>query len=484
MEKTTIPQPPHPRRHPSFTGYIGIARADVTPPVGIYSRNWGAAEHDTADSIHRPITVRVLTLATSPDDEPLILIDGDLGWWRPLELFEEVRDELLKEARVPRERLLFALSHTHAGAPLAKIDHDLPGVELLGPWLESVRQAIVRCVREATENPFAGLLDWHTGRCQLAAHRDLPDPAADQDRIICGYNPDGIADDTLVVGRISDRTGRIRGTLVNYACHPTTLAWENTAISPDFPGAMRETMEEVTGGTAFFLQGVSGELSPRYQYVGDPAVADRHGRHLAYSALATLEDMEPPGQQLVFDGVKESGAPLAVWRHVPAAANAELSAVEATAELPLKKWPTAEELEQQRRACTDRTLEERLRRKRDIRRAIGDGRSFPLPFSIWKIGDTVVAGCCGEAYSVLQQELRKRFPDQTLVCMNLVNGSIGYLPPAEVYDLNLYQVWQTPFDRGCLEATLDAMTKELQRMLTPNQVGADENSDSGDANVR
>src|SRR5262249_55364032 len=151
----------------------------------------------------------------------------------------------------------------------------------------------------------------------LAANRDLPDPEPSQQRVVCGYNPDGDPDDTLLVGRITDATGQVRGTLVNYACHPTTLAWENEAISPDYLGAMRETIEQVTGAPALFLQGNGGELAPRYQYVADPAVADRHGRELAFAALATLSGMEPSGTQLSYVGTVESGAPLAAWRHEP-----------------------------------------------------------------------------------------------------------------------------------------------------------------------
>ncbi|HAD58319.1 MAG TPA: alkaline ceramidase, partial [Planctomycetaceae bacterium] len=41
-------------QHSASRGRFGIARADITPPVGVYSRCWGAAAHDTADSIHRP----------------------------------------------------------------------------------------------------------------------------------------------------------------------------------------------------------------------------------------------------------------------------------------------------------------------------------------------------------------------------------------------------------------------------------------------
>ena len=36
---------------------IGVSRADVTPPVGIYHRMWGAAKHDKATGVHRPLTI-------------------------------------------------------------------------------------------------------------------------------------------------------------------------------------------------------------------------------------------------------------------------------------------------------------------------------------------------------------------------------------------------------------------------------------------
>src|SRR5947208_15230657 len=41
---------------------VGIARGDVTPPIGIYHRMWGAAVHDRATGIHRPLTATLLYL--------------------------------------------------------------------------------------------------------------------------------------------------------------------------------------------------------------------------------------------------------------------------------------------------------------------------------------------------------------------------------------------------------------------------------------
>src|SRR5438552_18940082 len=43
---------------------FGIARGDVTPPVGIYHRMWGAATHERATGVHRPLTAT--TIAFQP----------------------------------------------------------------------------------------------------------------------------------------------------------------------------------------------------------------------------------------------------------------------------------------------------------------------------------------------------------------------------------------------------------------------------------
>src|SRR3954462_4740627 len=40
----------------------GVARGDITPPVGIYHRMWGAAAHDRATGAHRPLLADVLWL--------------------------------------------------------------------------------------------------------------------------------------------------------------------------------------------------------------------------------------------------------------------------------------------------------------------------------------------------------------------------------------------------------------------------------------
>ena len=216
--------------------------------------------------------------------------------------------------------LLVNCSHTHSAPWAAMSRSHMPGGELIGPVPRPAEPGNPGGGEEALAGAAPATLTWATGRCDLARNRDLPDPASEDGRIVCGFNPAAPADDTLVVGRVTaDDDGRILGTIVNYACHPTTLAWDNTLISPDYIGAMRELVEQHTGGApCLFLHGASGELGPAHQYVGDPG-----GRRSARPATRIQRpqrargDAACPARRCGYEGVVESGAPLAVWRPAP-----------------------------------------------------------------------------------------------------------------------------------------------------------------------
>lgn len=440
-------------QHAGFSGQVGVARADITPPAGIYARNWGAAKHDAATGIHRPLNLTALVLRETADAAPLVLVDADLGWWRSLKLEQRFRAAIIDHFDLDPSRYIFALTHTHAGPLLTdQVEPHWEGGDLIEPWFQSVELKTRQVITDALKNQQPGIVEWHFGRCQLASERDLADPTVEKPGRLCGFNPGAVADDTLLVGRVSGRDGNILAVIGNYACHPTTLAWDNELISPDYIGAMRETVErEHPGAVALFLQGASGDLAPRMQYVGDTAIADGHGRQLGHAMLATLADMEPPEQRLAFHGPMESGAPLALWRREPAEYPNRLDSLNPGVELTLQDWPSADEFESQRLATSDRVLQERCLRKRDIRRGLGDGPTFELPVWLWRIGDAILVANMCEAYSSIQKNLRKQFPDHPLIYLNLANGSVGYLPPDSRYDEDVYQVWQTPFERGSLE---------------------------------
>src|SRR3954466_6202058 len=71
---------------PQSLCHLGVARCDVTPPVGIYHRMWGAATQDRATGVHRPLTAAALVfqvhgLPAGPETEQVVLaVDHCLLW--------------------------------------------------------------------------------------------------------------------------------------------------------------------------------------------------------------------------------------------------------------------------------------------------------------------------------------------------------------------------------------------------------------------
>jgi hypothetical protein len=453
----------------AYSGLIGFARRDTTPPDGIYARMWGAATQDFATGVHRPLTATALALQSEAGGRPKVLVAldiallGDLGGASDDErVLAPVREGLSLE----RGELVVNCSHTHAAPWAAMSRSHNPGGELIGPYLDQLSRAILEAGREAIEALAPATLTWATGRCDLARNRDLPDPASEDGRIVCGFNPAAGADDMLVVGRVTaEGDGRVLGTIVNYACHPTTLAWDNSLISPDYVGAMREVVESHTAAPCVFLQGASGELGPAHQYVGDPAIADQHGRRLGYSALAALEGMLPPGQGLRYEGLVESGAPLAVWLPAPFEPSRTLAGGHVDVPHPVKPMPSLDELEAQHAAAVDRPIAERLFRKIQIVRNLSGGDHEVLPVWVWRVGDSLLVAHVNEAYSCFQEDLRAAFPEATVVVMNTSGAEMGYLYPPELDGLDLYQVWQTPFSKEALPTLTKACIDEGRRLF-------------------
>src|SRR5687768_7192403 len=59
-----MPQPPITEVNtPQSSCRFALAWADITPPVGIYHRMWGAAKHERATGVHRPLRATVAVFA-------------------------------------------------------------------------------------------------------------------------------------------------------------------------------------------------------------------------------------------------------------------------------------------------------------------------------------------------------------------------------------------------------------------------------------
>lgn len=474
----------------------GVAQVDVTPPVGIYHRMWGAAKHDTATGIHRPLTATVLTLAPLGDGDSAIFValDHCLLWG------EEMNDFLntvSRQADVERDSIVAYFSHTHAAGLMGLERAALPGGDRIAPYLDELAAKVAVAIREASSRRQASNLSFATGRCDLAQNRDYFDNEAGH--FVCGFNPDGVADDTVLVARLSEESsGRTLATIVNYACHPTTLAWDNTLISPDYVGAMREIIESETEAPCFFIQGASGDIGPRNGFVGDVEVADRNGRQLGYAALSAIESLASAGPgvsgaKMTYTGAVISGATIGTWQTQPvdvdrATALTRWRYWDTQIELPYREdLITKEKLEQDRThwqeveqsardagnvaaAADARAMVERMTRRLVRVRDIPPGDQYPFRIRLWLLGDVVWVVLEGEHYNVLQRTIRAAFPGTGVVVATLANGSrCWYLPDAESYGKGLYQEDASILAKGSLETLTETIIEEVSAILSAGE---------------
>jgi hypothetical protein len=468
---------------------FALAWADITPPAGIYHRMWGAAKHERATGVHRPLraTVTVFEAADahrSSAETRQVLLALDHCVLGAVE-HEQLIRHVAEASGQPKETILVVFSHTHAAGLMGLERASLPGGDLIPGYLKSVAERAAELVNECLRRLAPAGIVYGQGCCNLAAHRDFFD--GEQKQFVCGFNPGVPTDDTVLVARVTDESGRLMATVVNYACHPTTLAWDNTLISPDYVGALREVVEQATGAPCLFLQGASGELGPREGYVGDTAVADRNGRQLGFAALSALTALPAAGTHFRYTGPVVSGATLGAWAHegLPA------KEMERKRSWQLWRWreplpfrpgqPKAEQVETElkqfqadeeaaraagdtRRAADCRAMGERKRRLLHRLSQLPRGDAFPLQVVLWRMGDAFWLGAQGESYSLLQTELRRRFPGTPIVVASIAaDWGAAYLPAAPAYGTGIYQESIAVVAAGSLEQLIESVAQRITR---------------------
>ncbi len=457
-------------------------QVDITPPIGIYHRMWGAAKHDRAASVHRPLVGTMLWLVPRNDDRSqssvIIALDHCI---LDFEDIAQIQASVAKSLSINAEQVIVCLSHTHAAGLMSRTRSRLPGGDRIGPYLDqlSVKLGELACAIQSQLEDAT--IVYGRGRCDLAAERDYWD--VDQKKYVCGFNPTGNADDTLMVAQVVNSSGKCLATIVNYACHPTTLAWDNQAISPDYVGAMREVVQTHTSAPCLFLQGASGDLGPREGFVGDTGIADRNGRKLGYAALSILESLPAPGTRYDYAGAVVSGTLIGTWKAVPES-DAQLRelefwhSTEVVAELPYRHdLPSIDETraqlthwnELERQAATNgeverqaycRAMGEQMERQIWRQATLPQGKCFPLKVSMLHCGTGRWLLVPGEHYQILQTTLRKRFPNEAWMIATICNGwQPGYVPPASKYGYGIYQEQIAIVAAGSAEIVIESVSR-------------------------
>lgn len=456
----------------------------ITPPENIYHRMWGAALHDRAEGIHLPLECNILWLRAHDGSGELLMLSVDhcLFWKDVNDAFKQTVSDA---SGVHLDDIVVYFTHTHGAGLMDVGRNDLPGGDLINPYLEEAACKVGDACQAMVGSFEEVWLCAGTGNCNLATNRDFFD--VERDGFVCGFNPLRSADTTLLVIRVTRSDGSVLAMLSNYACHPTTLAWDNKLVSPDYIGSMRKTMRHALGKIPIvFIQGASGDVGPREGYVGDVKVAERNGRQLGLSNLSIIAGMPESPARYSYDGAVISGATIGVWsykdftaseledlsgfsqerREVLLGYRDDLGSVDSVtgriAELESLRESGDTQGWSEKECRDNRALLEREHRKLTMISTLESIESFVYTIRSWSIGEIVLLGLNGELYNCYQIKVRESVGDRAVMVGTLADGSdCWYLLDQSSYGKGLYQEDASVIKQGGLETLIDATVKML-----------------------
>lgn len=432
----------------------GIDRVIITPPPGIYligysGRKGGAGE------VHTDLTATTLIL--DDGNERLVLISLDL-----LALNRETVDAIKRgigsRLGIAAKNIRLFCSHTHSG-PVAwppykpafkdsvkyylyrlmlSAEEPLSTKGIMTNFLycdRLVKSVIVSAAR-AEANLMDAEISHARSHCAIGINRRerLPDGTT-----IIGWNRQGIADRNVDIIRISSGTKPIV-TIVNYACHACVLGEESNVISADWPGAMRERVENVTGGLCMFIQGACANINPDVEWSDDnrPDV-ERLGGIVAEAVIDAEERL-----------VKINPLPLSavtdeVNAYVDIPAGMEKLSIKEIYRPMLKKGASMlMEGAVIPEFMIDPFLDVRYPWK-TILDSDKDGYFTPIRTGVLRIGDIAIASASMETFTETGIETKKDSPAPITLFSGYTDGMTGYLPTAEEIPFGGYEVDVVPY---------------------------------------
>ncbi|MEF3303934.1 neutral/alkaline non-lysosomal ceramidase N-terminal domain-containing protein [Paenibacillus sp. GYB003] len=282
------------------------ASEPFTPAAPVFMHGFGARQHKSV-GVHDELYVKAAMLEANKT--VLLLTIDALGADRGF--VEGVKEALRNAFGLERDEVLINFSHTHHSVFLTGPDPKLRrgGYSIAQErWTDNedeldygadealyaaVTETILRLVAHCRDHLIEGELSVGRAASDFAVSRRKPDGAGG---VVWSPYYEGDIDKELLVLKLADGSGTVKGILYSYGCHTTSMGPDNMLLSNDFAGRTSRVLEDAyPGATALFLQGCAGELKPMRSADGNRfrslsiAEMEQAGDDLAADVIAVLE---------------------------------------------------------------------------------------------------------------------------------------------------------------------------------------------------
>jgi len=266
----------------------GFAQADVTPLVPVMLAGYGAAffSEDAcrwSTGVHDPLYAQAMALEDAAGSAAILIVLDNVG--TITNEIVEIQDGVSQAVGLAPDRVVVCSTHTHHGPDTI----GLWGV-IVPPISGRQEDVIDRMVQGAVR---AGVDAWQArvpARLEYAAGEE---PRMHFNKVF--GDPERLMDSTLTVLAATDAQGRLLGSVMNWAAHPTLMPESNRLVSADYPGAYYRHMQERLGGVHLFVNGAIG--------ASIQALAPEDGVWKWILGNATWDDVDAMGARLADDAV-------------------------------------------------------------------------------------------------------------------------------------------------------------------------------------
>lgn len=388
---------------PAADWRAGLASVVVTPEEPVWMAGYGARDKPAEGKL-TDLFAKALALEDTAGRRLVIVTTDLIGI--PRAMRDDVVARLAKSHNLSPEAILLNCSHTHCG-PVVRAGkssiYDLSDEEWkkLDAYIPRLHDKLTQVVASALDNLAPATLAYSHARCGFAMNRRLPTPGGYQNSPF----PDGPVDHAVPVLRVTGADGKLHGILFGYACHNTTLSFNQ--FCGDYAGFAQQYLEEAHPGvTAMFLMGCGGDQNPYPRSTVE--LCRQHGRSLATAVEAALLPAPKPV-------------------HGP------LSLAYEDVTLEFAPPPTKEELERQQQSANKF---ERLHATRLLEQIAEQGSlrtTYPLPLQAIQFGqDLTIVALAGETVVDYSLRLKQELTGNPLWVAGYSNDVFGYVPSLRV----------------------------------------------------
>ena len=288
-----------------FAYKAGAASIRITPDEPLWLAGY-AARTEPAKGKISDLFVSALALQDS-SGERFVMASADLIAI-PTILADPIAQRVQRETGLPRHRLLLAATHTHYGPefrPDKQLFFNIPAE--YAAHFPRVGEMLIDAISRAIVDSLQRLEP-----VRLVARMTSASFAHNRRRsgVVDGQaSTEDVFDHDVPVLDVIDSSGRHKAIVFGYACHNTTLPWQDCRYCADWAGYAREHLQAAHSGcTVLFIAGAGADQNPDPR--GSLELSQQYGGEIAD---AVSESLEREGQEISgFIRVAREDVPLAL----------------------------------------------------------------------------------------------------------------------------------------------------------------------------